>query len=730
MPYAISQGILSLPKPSTGFNTIGHRITHIDCDVGLAVIDFFTDMLKQLLDSGVSQGNAVIENKRVKILNMMCWVWLCINAVFISIELTISPDTQQNLPVLLSSVSLNVLTLWLQRIGRYQLARTIYMVNLWSTTILFAFVLEPGRQIEYFLMLVAPMALIFFDSRKVSIVLLVVSMLSFLIPNMLMQPETWMYQAPVAKQALFISVYVMVNYFRKLNAGNEARLAAKVNELEDLRQFQQKFFLNVAHEVRTPLTIISGHQQKITNNGIGASAIKKSGKAIGTEVEKMKRIADDVILLAGLDHHEKALDKKVFDFARTVERNVLACKPLFEEKGIDLRVHNHFKDHVLVSGDAVALERVVNNLLMNALKFTDAGGLVTVSLVNKPGNRLALWVEDSGLGITEKDQGLIFDRFFQVGNEITQSGGNGIGLAFAKEVVDKHDGLISVESQPDEGSLFMVELPMEKPEEKLTEEIDGKASVSENGAQPDEERYTILLVEDHPEMLDYLQDLLGNYRVLTAGNGEEGLAVLRANPVDLVITDYMMPKMNGLHFVEAIRGNEKDTGTSVIVLSAISDSDLKVKFLTLGIDDFLQKPFNEPELLARINNCLLNSEQRTRFRETEEIESITETKDSSDQWLEEVRTFVEEQCGSSQFSVDSICEHFALSNSTLFRKVKSATGMNPNGFVREVRLQKAKAIIDKQKPVSAKQLTYSVGLKNTTRFLKQYEERFGEKLSF
>ncbi|GAB5524426.1 MAG: hypothetical protein Roseis2KO_22980 [Roseivirga sp.] len=687
-------------------------------------------MLKELLDSGVSQGNTVIENKRVKILNMMCWVWLCINAVFISVELTISPDTQQNLPVLLSSVGLNLLTLWLQRTRRYLSARTIYMVNLWSTTMLFAFLLEPGRQIEYFLMLVAPMALIFFDSRRLSILLLVVSMLSFLIPNILLQPETWMYQAPVAKQALFISVYVMVNYFRKLNDLNEARLAAKVNELEDLRQFQQKFFLNVAHEVRTPLTIISGHQQKIANNGIDSSTVRKSGRAIGKEVEKMKRIADDVILLAQLDHQEEVLHKKVFDFARTVERNVLACKPLFEDKDIDLRVHNHFNDQVLVSGDAVALERVVNNLLMNALKFTDTGGLVTVSLVNKPGNRLALWVEDSGLGIAEKDQQLIFDRFFQVGNVITQSGGNGIGLAFAKEVVEKHNGRILVESQPDEGSLFMVELPMEKSEEKTAEEAGGMALLSESAAQPEKSAGTILLVEDHPEMLDYLQDLLANYRVLTAGNGEEGLKVLRANPVDLVITDYMMPKMNGLHFVEAIRENGKDVGTSVIVLSAVSDSDLKVKFLTLGIDDFLQKPFNESELLARVNNCLLNREQRARFRETEEPELPTEASGASDQWLEEVRSFVERQCGSSQFSVDSICEHFALSNSTLFRKVKSATGMNPNGFVREVRLQKAKAIIQEQKPVSAKQLTYSVGLKNTTRFLKQYEERFGEKLSF
>lgn len=687
-------------------------------------------MLKELLDSGVSPGNAVIENKRVKILNMMCWVWLCINAVFISVELTISPDTKQNLPVLLSSVSLNVLTLWLQRIKRYQPARAIYMVNLWSTTMLFAFLLEPGRQIEYFLMLVAPMALIFFDSRRVSVLLLVASMLSFLIPQMLMQPESWMYQAPVAKQALFISVYVMVNYFRKLNAGNEARLAAKVNELEDLRQFQQRFFLNVAHEVRTPLTIISGHQQKITNNGIDASAIKKSGKAIGTEVEKMKRIADDVILLAGLDHHEKALNKKLFDFSRAAERNVLACRPLFEDKGIDLRVHNHFEQDVLVSGDSVALERVVNNLLMNALKFTDSGGSVTVSLVKKPGNRLMLWVEDSGLGIQLADQQLIFDRFYQVENEITQSGGNGIGLAFAKEVVEKHNGLISVESQPGEGSLFMIELPIEKSEVKPVEEAGSKVPMSENEAEPDKDRSTILLVEDHPEMLDYLQDLLENYRVLTANNGEEGLAVLRANPVDLVITDYMMPKMNGLHFVEAIRGNYKEAGTSVIVLSAISDSDLKVKFLTLGIDDFLQKPFNESELLARVNNCLLNREQRTRFMETEESESATDTTGPSDEWLEEVRSFVEQQCGSSQFNVDSICEHFALSNSTLFRKIKSATGMNPNGFIREVRLQKAKTLLAEQKPVSAKQLTYSVGLKNTTRFLKQYEERFGEKLSF
>ncbi len=399
-------------------------------------------MLKELLNGGVTLSNSGIENKRVKILNMMCWVWLCINTIFISVELTISPDTRQNLPVLLSSVGLNMLSLWLQRVGRYAAARGIYMLNLWATTMLFAFLLEPDRHIEYFLMLVAPMALIFFDDKRVSIALLVLGMLSFLIPQILLNPGSWMYQAPVAKQALFISVYVMVNYFRKLNLLNEARLAAKVSELEEIRQFQQQFFLNVAHEVRTPLAIISGHQQKIANNGVGTSVIRKSGIAIGREVEKMKRIADDVILLARLDDQERSLDKRPFDFAKAVEHNVLACRPLFEDKGIDLRVHNHTNQGVMVTGDVVTLERVINNLLMNALKFTDEGGYTTISLVTKPGQKLELWVEDSGIGIDRKDQELIFDRFFQVDNDITQSGGNGIGLAFAKEVVEKHGGIL------------------------------------------------------------------------------------------------------------------------------------------------------------------------------------------------------------------------------------------------------------------------------------------------
>lgn len=697
-------------------------------DQALTAIDFLTDMLKGLLEGGVTTFNSGIENKRVKILNMMCWVWLCINTIFMSVELTISPDTRQNLPVLLSSVGLNILSLWLQRMGRYPAARGVYMLNLWGTTMLFAFLLEPGRHIEYFLMLVAPMALIFFDDKRVSVVLLVLSMLSFLIPQILMNPESWMYQAPVAKQALFISVYVMVNYFRKLNLLNETRLAAKVNELEELRQFQQQFFLNVAHEVRTPLTIISGHQQKITNNGVDTSVIKESGSAIGREVEKMKRIADDVILLAKLDDQGSSLNTRLFDFAKAVEHNVLACRPLFEDKGIDLKVHNHFDMGVMVLGDVVALERVVNNLLMNALKFTDTGGLTSVSLVTRPGQKLELWVEDSGIGIDSKDQKFIFDRFYQVDNDITQSGGNGIGLAFAKEVVEKHGGQITVESQPGEGSLFKVELPVENVLSGMRELRAVQPPLSGYETGSDKSQHTILLVEDHSEMLDYLKELLSSYQVLSAKNGEEGLIILNEISVDLVITDYMMPKMDGLHFVEAMRNNDRTKQTSVIVLSALSDSDLKVKFLTLGIDDFLQKPFNEQELLARVKNCLQNRDHRNLFLEAQTPES--EVTSPSDLWLEEVRSFIDRECVSVQFSVERISEEFALSNSTLFRKIKSATGMNPNGFIREVRLQKARGLVYGQKPESAKQLTYSVGLKNTTRFLKQYEERFGEKLSF
>ncbi|GEM_PF-1640132 len=685
-------------------------------------------MLKELLNSGVTLSNSGIENKRVKILNMMCRVWLCINTIFISVELTISPDTRQNLPVLLSSVGLNMLSLWLQRVGRYAAARGIYMLNLWATTMLFAFLLEPDRHIEYFLMLVAPMALIFFDDKRVSIALLVLGMLSFLIPQILLNPGSWMYQAPVAKQALFISVYVMVNYFRKLNLLNEARLAAKVSELEEMRQFQQQFFLNVAHEVRTPLAIISGHQQKIANNGVGTSVIRKSGIAIGREVEKMKRIADDVILLARLDDQERSLDKRPFDFAKAVEHNVLACRPLFEDKGIDLRVHNHTNQGVMVTGDVVTLERVINNLLMNALKFTDEGGYTTISLVTKPGRKLELWVEDSGIGIDRKDQELIFERFFQVDNDITQSGGNGIGLAFAKEVVEKHGGHIEVESHPGEGSLFKVELPVEQVLNSKAESEAEQPYVPGGKTDSEQSHHTILLVEDHTEMLDYLKELLSDYHLLSAKNGEEGLKVLNENSVDLIITDYMMPKMDGLHFVETMHGSVGGRQAAVIVLSALADTDLKIKFLTLGIDDFLQKPFNEQELLARVKNCLQNLDQRNWFLEAQVPES--EVINTSDRWLEEVRSFIDRECVSARFSVERIGEQFALSNSTLFRKIKISTGMNPNGFIREVRLQKARSLVHNQKPESAKELTYSVGLKNTTRFLKQYEERFGEKLSF
>ncbi len=229
-------------------------------------------------------------------------------------------------------------------------------------------------------------------------------------------------------------------------------------------------------------------------------------------------------------------------------------------------------------------------------------------------------------------------------------------------------------------------------------------------------------------MLDYLKELLRDCHLLSAKNGEEGLEVLNENSVDLIITDYMMPKMDGLHFIETVRGSARGRQAAVIVLSALADTDLKVKFLRLGIDDFLQKPFNEQELLARVKNCLQNLDQRNWFLEAQVPES--EVINPSDRWLEEVRSFIDRECVSARFSVERIGEQFALSNSTLFRKIKSSTGMNPNGFIREVRLQKARSLVHNQKPESAKELTYSVGLKNTTRFLKQYEERFGEKLSF
>jgi len=230
---------------------------------------------------------------------------------------------------------------------------------------------------------------------------------------------------------------------------------------------------------------------------------------------------------------------------------------------------------------------------------------------------------------------------------------------------------------------------------------------------------TILIVDDHQEMREYLCTILTGMNIIQAKNGIVALEKIKQHKIDFIITDYMMPQMNGPQFVEAMKSN--NILIPVVILTARADDEAKLKLLRLGVDDYIVKPFNEQELLIRISNALNNSYSRKTYLDEEG--SINTSSD--DTFINNLIEYVDKCCSDFDFNLNMINDEFALSSSTLYRKVKSSTGMSPNDFVKEVRLQKARKIVESNSVETIKALTFSVGMNNSTYFSKLYLNRFG-----
>lgn len=223
----------------------------------------------------------------------------------------------------------------------------------------------------------------------------------------------------------------------------------------------------------------------------------------------------------------------------------------------------------------------------------------------------------------------------------------------------------------------------------------------------------------------YLKDLLCKYECLEAGDGHEALKIIKSQAVDFIITDYMMPNMNGLEFISKLKSLQHSA--PILMLTARADNQIKLSTLRLGIDDYLLKPFEEEELIIRINNALINNNKRTRYQLEEKIDP---SQNDSNNWIDKLQAYIFEQSGKSKINQTDLAEHFNLSSSSLFRKIKSETGLSPNELITEVKLQKAKMLLENRQVHSLKQLVLEVGFKHSSYFSKKYYERFGSKPNF
>ncbi len=676
-----------------------------------------------IINLGIREGDSTTEIKRIKLLNLFCIAW------HVRTILEFIDDDLTNKPLLLSLFDFFIMVLivggiqFLQYKRKLLTARLLFICSILFLTFMYANYIYTANFLEYYFMLVPGTTLIFIDNKKINWAIIFTAFIFMYFPNFYFNHYSAAY-SNFSIIFLFFGVLIMVNYFKNLNLKNEKALEIKSTELEELDKFKSQFFTNISHEIRTPLTLIKGHADDLKNLSSKDVKIEAIQQNINQQINSITEIVDNVLDLAKMKSSNFKLKTKHANISDLIEKIYLSFESLFYQKNIDFDLSLNSKNYI-TNIDPIFIERALNNILLNALKYTEKGS-VTLDVSRKK-QFLNITVSDTGIGISKNNIENIFNRFYQVNNDINQSGGSGIGLAFSKEIIELHEGTLTAKSKPNIGSSFIITLPLTP--KKTAQETPIKTSSVTNNLLKSlpknniESNTIFLIVDDNLDMRKYLKSILQNYTCLEAKNGIEALEIAQNRKVDFIITDYMMPKMNGLTLITNL--NKRKNRIPIIMLTAKNDIDSKLEVLNLGIDDYVTKPFEKEELLIRINNAIKNYHNKVKYNEENNLGTFSIPKEKD--LLKEIELHVNNNSDKKELNQDFLSEKFNISKSSLYRHIKSKTGMSPKEFITEIRLQKARRILENNSDILLKQLALEVGFQHTSYFSTIFTNRFGYK---
>lgn len=668
---------------------------------------------------GADETTSTNTLKRIKLFNVFSLVWYLF-IILIVVESLIENNyisKETYISSFLMFFSITVCRYFLRK-KQYTVAYSVFVFQIIGLTFYFSNFLNNGEFLEYYYIFAPTICLIFIDNKKIIYTTLILSYLCFVFPNFYFKHYPLSTFTDLSISFLYFAIFTMVNYFKNLNIKNEKALKYKTEELEELNNFKSQFFTNISHEIRTPITLIKGYANAL---GKPNCDVVETQENINRQIDKITEMVNNVLDLAKMENAQTQLKTSVINVSELIYKLYISFEPLFKQKELDFILNLPAKKY-FVNANALFLERSLSNIILNALKYTETGN-VTITVEKKQKN-LEITIKDTGIGIAKADISKIFNRFYQIDNHINQAGGSGVGLAFSKEVIDLHKGKLTVKSEEGSYTSFKIRLPLNKVEVATNVEGQERKTVEDTVVVSEKipANYTFLLVDDNYEMLTYLKNILQNYQCLTATNGLEALAVIAKNNVNFIITDYMMPNLNGYDFIKQLQAKNYDIPT--IMLTAKADMVAKLEVLRLGIDDYITKPFDKDELIVRIKNAIKNNDSKKEF--LEQNPEVLEEKNTIN-FIEKLKEFIVENIQNENLSQSFIAEKFNTSKSSLYRKIKSHTGMTPSEFITEVRLLQARRITENNPSILLKQLITEVGFHHVSHFSKIYAERFGSK---
>lgn len=527
------------------------------------------------------------------------------------------------------------------------------------------------------------------------------------------------------------------------------KIVQQAEDLKKLDRVKSRFFANISHELRTPLTLIIGPITLLINQlkkeSVDAKSIEKGLKGIKKSGENLLDLVEEILDLSKMEAQKLDLSEEPVYLASFAQMLYSSFSKQAEYIGINYRLELNIEDDLYILLDKNKVERILNNLLSNAFKFTEKGQDLRVT-VNSTEKEIEFIVADTGTGIHPDDLPHILERFYQSKQpNFPTQGGTGIGLALVSEFTKLMNGSINIDSVLGKGATFSIRLPKQtiqlsiQEQQKVitkdqpianSEDNDTIKSVSEK-----DKSTTILVVEDHPEIRNFIHSILElDYNVITASNGLEGLAVLKNNlkTIDLIISDVMMPQMDGFAMLEAIKANKDWRHTPMIMLTARASEEDKLHALTIGVHDYLTKPFSVEELKVRINNLLHNAfDRKTWLKDQQETIEVEDTNNNvhsevDTEWVKKIESFMTQQISNEFFSIPLLAEYMHISEGHLRRKLKQIIGLTPAKMFKLVRLNTARSYLEKGTFNTVKEVAYAVGFQTTDNFTKSYKKQFGK----
>lgn len=522
----------------------------------------------------------------------------------------------------------------------------------------------------------------------------------------------------------FISIIAVLIYYLLSN-----RVKTKNSLLQQEKQLEEmksNFFLNIAHELRTPLTLIRGPLNELMTSISLTSNQQRSFTRIQKNSEKLVDMAEEILQVSKMESEKLEIQEIAIPFKLAINKIFEAYQSQAESQEINYTLKDHVNHDFWYVTDKAKFEKILDVLLSNAFKYSRGTGTITFIVEETQDGLLHFQVKDTGVGIDKKDLTNVFKRYYQ-SSHVSQFklGGVGIGLSLAQDMARALGGDITVESEMGKGTTFHVKLAKNVDQDKHETPSIPVTSTTNTATKSkievqNSDSFHVLVVEDDPDILDYIEEILGeDYRVSTATNGLQALDKMIANPkvFDLIISDAMMPEMDGFEFLEQIKANDQFNSIPFIMLTAMTNDRHRIKALTIGVRDYLTKPFTAQGLKATCAHHL--SKQQT-------LQSISSN--DGEEWLQKIQEALLVYRSEAIFEVEVLAAEQQLTPEQFKTRLHDQTGMSPETYFLEVKLQEIRRLIDTNSYYVLSDLIEEFGFNDTDIFIKDYNERFGTNL--